>query len=226
MQTALQLVVNQSPKPQAQRPKSKDVRAQTLRAIHATWRKICPDLEGEELRAARIAFASRVLNIRKPLKSMSKLSPKQLGIVLDEMRRHERAPALPGVRALPARSTPEACVPNETAEIHHLATQAQVDTINKLIRYLNWSALGAQAFIVDKFKRHSSNMLTPPQANSCTVILFTIAARKRIKDRGFEGKISRTLIHAEFPALKRELGIDQKPSADYADYTEGETDGR
>lgn len=220
----MQLVTSQPKAPSSRRtPKNDNVRAQTLRAIHATWRKICPDLEGEDLRDARVAFATKALNLKKPLKSMGKLSSKQLGVVLDEMRRHERAPGLPGI---PVSSQQEAVGRTHddapSAEIHHLATQAQVDTINKLIRYLGWTAIGAQAFIADKFKRSSPRMLTPPEANSCTVIMFTIAARKRIKDRGFEGKISRTLIHAEFPALKRELGVDQKPSADFTGYIDEE----
>ena len=234
-QRALRLVDNQQSEVRRQKPvKNTDVRASTLRAIHATWRKINPDLEGEDLRDARLQFATQALGLKKPLTSTSKLSPAQLGRVLDEMRRHERAPGLPGMD-----TTTEGTEKNKStspvvdaAEVHHLATQAQVDVIRKLIRHLNWSAVGTQAFLTRTFKRTSEAMLTPQQANSCTMILFNIAGRKRIADRlqktaresqaaAMEAgrvaqkiempKISRALIQSEIPALKRELGIDQKP---------------
>src|SRR6185503_18598018 len=169
--------------------------------------KIC-DLEGEELRDARLEFATTALSLRKPLTSLSKLSPTQLGRILDEMRRHERAPALPGMPAVRTGSGSDRV--EESAEIVHLATGAQVQAIEKLRKYLGWSAIGLNAFIGDKFKGRTVNFLTPAEANSCQMILFTIAARKRIKDRGFKGKISRSLTQAEIPALKRELGIDRK----------------
>jgi hypothetical protein len=204
---------------EARRPKTaKDtgVRGSTLRAIHATWRKICP-LEGEELRDARLVFATHALGLRKPLTSTSKLSSAQLGRVLDAMREKERAPELPGVQS--QISTVKSQISNSpsdaAAEIHHLATAAQVTVLEKLRKHLGWSATGFQAFIVDKFKgKHSPALLTPPEANSCTMILLTIAARKRIKDRGFNGKISRAAIHAEIPALKRALDIDVRAAAD------------
>src|SRR6266567_7649938 len=98
MQTARQFNFNHGSEAARKKPAKKtDVRTQTLRAIHATWRKICPDLEGEELRDARIAFATRALNLKNPLKSTGKLSPSQLGRVLDEMRKRERTPSLPGI---------------------------------------------------------------------------------------------------------------------------------
>ena len=202
---------------EARRPKgSKDtsVRAATRRAIHATWRKICP-LDGEELRDARIAFASKVLGLRKPLKSTSTLSSAQLGRILDAMRAMERAPELPGVTVraglVPARS--RATTADAGAAIVHLATAAQVTTLEKLRVHLGWSATGFQAFIVDKFEgKHSPSLLTPAQASSCTMILLTIAARNRLKNRGFNGKISRQLIRAEIPALKRALEIDVRAS--------------
>ena len=73
------------------KPTTDSVRAATLRAIHVTWRKVAFDLEAEELRDARLAFCTEVLNLRKPLKSIRKLSPAQLGRILDAMRELERA---------------------------------------------------------------------------------------------------------------------------------------
>jgi hypothetical protein len=212
MQTARQFRFNHREEAAREKGSRKtDVRASTIRAMHATWRKIC-DLEGEELRDARLQFATRALNLRKPLKSTGKLSPAQLGIVLDAMRRLERSPALPGVvdSRFALNADRMSALPAE-GEVIHLATDAQVAAIEKLRVYLNWSAIGTQAFINNKFRRASARFLTPAQANSCTMIMLTIAARKRIKDRGTAGKISRVMIRSEIPALKRELNIDQKP---------------
>ena len=213
----LTLVPNTANHPPANRRTRKptDVRGQTLRAIHATWRKIGPSgLDGDELREARLAFATKALSLKKPLTSIQKCSPAQLGRILDAMRELERTPTLPGVDSSPVAR--HLSTDAEGAEIIHLATHAQVSAIERLRNYLGWTAIGLQNFIIDKFNgKHSPVLLTPADANSCTMILLTIAARKRIKDRGVAGKISRTMIHAEIPALKRELGIDQKPPAEH-----------
>ena len=193
--------------------KPTNVRGQTLRAIHATWRKIAPPgLDGDELREARLTFANTVLRLNPRIESFSdkRMTSARLGAVLDAMRELERTPSLPGVEPAPVTRhlSPDA----EGAEIIHLATNAQVSAIERLRKYLGWTAIGLQNFLINKFNgKHSSSLLTPADANSCTMILLTIAARKRIKERGVTGKISRALIHAEIPALKRELGIDQKP---------------
>ncbi len=139
-------------------PAKKTVRGETIKAIHATWRKIAFDLEAEELRDARLAFCTEALGLRKPLKSISKLSPAQLGRILDAMRELERAPSLPGAGfGVPTLvgTPPEGGTPS--AEIHHLATKAQTDAIGKLIRYLGWSAIGAQAFIAADFTEDEFN---------------------------------------------------------------------
>jgi hypothetical protein len=214
----MQLARQSKPKAASSRRTPKVIRGETMRAIHATWRKIC-DLEGDDLRAARLAFSERVLDLRKPLKSMTKLTPAQLGRVLDAMRERERAPGLFGVStsefrvAEPGTRNPEP----ETGEVFHLATSAQVEAIDKLFAYLGWSTGGFEKFLDEKFQRRSARMLTPAQANACTMILFTIAGRKRVLSGmqyldGDAPKISRALIRAEIPRLKRELGIDQQRS--------------
>jgi hypothetical protein len=204
--------------------KSTNVRTQTLAAINATWRKLCP-LEGEELRNARLAFATKALNLKGQLKSLSKCSPKQLGRIIDAMRLLEKQPVLSSQFSVVSAEAQSSKLKTETensaaeGEVTHLATSAQGAAIERLRNYLGWSAIGLQNFIIDKFNRkHSPALLTPAEANSCTMILMTIGARKRIVDRrrresgdGSQGKISRVMIHAEIPALKRELCIDQKP---------------
>lgn len=163
------------------------------------------------MRDARLAFATKALGLRKPLKSLSKCSPKQLGRIIDAMRERERAPGLPGVPTPDILKSEDA--EHEQAEVIHLATSAQGTAIERLRNYLGWTAIGLQKFIIDKFDgKHSPALLTPAQANSCTYILLRIAANKSIRARGFEGRICGSLLRAEMSQVKRELGIDQKPS--------------
>src|SRR4051812_16006740 len=132
-QTALRLVDNRQPnRGKDSRAAKPSVRAQTMRAIHATWKKVVRGIDvndKDELRSSRIAFANSVLRLNPPIESFSdkRLTSRRLGEVLDEMRRLERAPRLPGVsvgaRLVPARDRAR---PDETAEIIHLATDAQV----------------------------------------------------------------------------------------------------
>lgn len=203
--------------------KKKSVRAGTMQAIHATWRKVAPPtvVDAEDLRVERLNFATRVLNLNKPLDSMSGLSGAQLGRVLDAMREMERAPALPGGSPTVSEGYEDAgkmpALP--AAEIHHLATTAQVEAIEKLFdcEYLRWSVVKREEFLSKRFRRSSPRMLTTVQANHCTMILMSIAAHRRIKTRLVrvskkDQKVSRTMVHAEIPALKRRLGIDQQKS--------------
>jgi hypothetical protein len=132
------------------------------------------------------------------------------------MRERERAPGAALVQSpKPKVQSPE----GGTAEIHHLATTPQVEVIEKLFVYLGSSPSWIEKFLEGKFKRKSSRMLTPAQANSCTMILFNIAASRDIKQHlhwqrrtGEEDeiKVTREMIRQEIPALKRRLGIDQK----------------
>jgi len=194
------------------------VRTQTIRAIHATWRKVCFDLEDDELRDARIAFINNTLKFDPPIESMrdKRMTGKRLGHVLDEMRVLERGNLLPFERLLAADRRPAQQPtsvdghPSPEAEIHHLATNAQVEVIQKLIQHLAWSAIGKQAFLTKNFRRESERMLTPAQANSCTYILLRIAAAKSIKQTRNVKHVSSSMIREEIPKLKERLGIDQK----------------
>jgi hypothetical protein len=236
MQTALQLADNahaQSapsprPSPIGRGSKKRSVRTETMRAIHVTWKKVAFGIDvsdKDELRVGRLRFCEKTLGLRRTLKSMGSLSGAQLGRVLDEMRRLERAPALPGVVGaglVPARARAGTSpAPTDEAEIYHLATTAQVEAIDKLFAYLNWTPAGIERFIDSKFHRTSARMLTPAQANALTMIIFNIAASRDIRARGAQ-HACRLAIRQEIPRLKRALGIDQKPSADF---TEEEFDG-
>jgi len=203
MQLAKQSTSKAAPK---RRTPKRSAHAGTMQAIHATWRKVAPPtvVDAEDLRTERLSFAARVLNLNKPLESLSGLSGAQLGRVLDAMRELERAtsrPAAPhGVPTVDRRPS--------TVEIHHLATTAQVEAIDKLFDYLCWTTEGREGFLENKFRMTSRRMLTPVQANACMRILFNIAASRDLRARGAE-RATQAMIRAEIPALKRLLGIDQ-----------------
>jgi hypothetical protein len=195
----------------------KDARAATIAAIHITWSKIRRDLRGdkEELRDSRLQFMARVLN--REVTTSRGLSQAKLGKVLDAMRALESAPLLPG--GAPTVD-PQPSIANVPAEVHHLATESQVATIDKLFGCMGWSPEAIASFTEKRFKRKSPRLITPKQANSLTMILMNIAASRDIKRRWREetGRevehVSREMIRAEIPALKRRLGIDQKAEVD------------
>jgi hypothetical protein len=195
------------------RTPKKSARAATIAAIHITWSKLRRDLKGdkEELRESRLLFMSQVLN--REVTTSRGLSQAKLGKVLDAMRALESSPLLPG--GVPTVEQPPA-IESAPAEVHHLATEAQVATSDKLFGYLGWSPEAIASFTEKRFKRKSPRLITPKQANSLTMILMNIAASRDIKrrwkaERGREVEhVSREMIRAEIPALKRRLGIDQK----------------
>lgn len=233
MQLAVQNTDNQPADKKPARSK-KDARAGTIAAIHITWGKICrgKKLDKDELRQARLDFMSTVLN--REVTSAAGLSQAKLGKVLDAMRDLEREPLLPGANVgaglVPARER-VGTSPTPTADVVHLATAPQVAAIDKIFLHLGWRLESVEKFVLDKFKVKSHRMLTVKQANSLTMILLNIAASHAIKQRWKEEagrdveKVSRAMIRAEIPALKRRLGIDQKPSADSTDYAEEELEG-
>lgn len=203
----------------------KDARAGTIAAIHITWSKIRRDLKGDkdELRESRLQFMSQVL--KRDVKSSRDLSQAKLGKVLDAMRDLERSPTLPGgVPTVDRRQMTDGQPSSVAGQVHHLATEAQVAVIDKLFLHLGWRLESIEAFLSKRFKTKSQRMLTPAQANSLTFILLRIAASHDIKDRTKVERVSNAMIRAEIPALKRRLGIDQKPSADRRPTTEEEDD--
>jgi len=197
------------------RASTRSTRARTIAAIQITWKKIRRDLrDPEELREQRLAFMADVLKLRKPLGSTRDLTDKQLGRVLDRMRELEGQPELPGAQSIHAPLPFHSSAVNgveEAAEIIHLATAAQVSTIEKLLAFLGWRQAAQEAFLQKRFERSSPRLLTPAQAHSLTMILLNIGAAKEIRSRSEMNRVSRVMIRAEIPALKRRLGIDQKP---------------
>jgi len=211
----MQLVTQSNVKTGSDRERAKrtkkDARAGTIAAIHITWKKLRPDLrhDKDELRESRLAFMSQVL--KREVTSSRDLTLRKLGKVLDAMRELERAPLLPGALLAPERRS-EAVA--GLGEVVHLATEFQVVALNKIFDHLRWSLEAIEGFLFKRFKTKSHRMLTPDQANKLTMILLTIAASRDIKNRTKVERVSRAMVRAEIPALKRRLEIDQKPADD------------
>jgi hypothetical protein len=199
------------------RTSQRSTRSKTIAAIQITWKKIRRDLcDPEESREQRLTFMAGVLNLKRPLESTRDLTDKQLGRILDRLRELEWQPELPDTQSIHALIANPTEATNE-AEIVHLATEAQVATIEKLVKFLGWGRQAQEAFLQKRFKRTSPRMMTPKQAGSLTMILLNIAASKSIRDRSQVKRVSRVMTRAEIPALKRRLGIDQRPATDELD---------
>ncbi len=192
--TALKRTFNQSSKPS-------ELRRKMLASIQIQWKQMRPDLHGDDaaLREERLAYVTDLLNLKKPLTSLSLLSDKQLGVVLDGFRRRQESPR-------PVETKPSVA---PTADIHHLAGSEQVFTIGKIFNYLNWSVETRAEFIAERFKRPNPAMLTPRQANSLTMILLTVAANKDLREAGAT-RISRRDTNAYIPTLKSKLEIGER----------------
>lgn len=189
-------------------------RAKMLSKIHLEFGKLCPGLSAEETREARLDFCTKVLSLRAPLESMRRLSDAQLGRVIEAIKAEKRQPRLPGndVYQICPASPNTSCGPEQmgAAEVIHLAGPEQVWAINQVFGHLHWSQSGREKFLQSKYKRSAPTMLTPKQANSCLVILFTIAAHRDLKAKHGWAKVPRSAIRQYIPELKSRLGIDQK----------------
>src|SRR6201999_3218974 len=94
--------------------------------------------------------------------------------------------------------------------IHHLAGPEQVWAIRQVLSHLGWSREGAENFIKTRYNRTTPETLTPKQANALLVILFNIAAARELKAKVGAGRaVTRAMIAAHIPELKRKLGIAQ-----------------
>lgn len=200
------------------RSMSPESRRSAYAAININWLQMRPDLRFEDtetIRAERLAWMASFLGITKPLASTTELSDKQLGLILEEMRR--MTGTTPKAKQPIARTgnvvqlsdfkkpTP---VESSGAEIEHLAGEAQIFTINKLVGAIGWTEEGFRDFLFQKFRRRSPRMLTFKKANSLTMILLNIAADKALRAQG-KTKITRKMTAEYIPVLKRKLEIDR-----------------
>lgn len=187
-------------------------RSRMIAAIHVTFKQVRRDLKGateDEIREERLAFINDTLRLKRPVKSMRDCTDRQLGLVLDALKRFDAQPALPNSKAVPVPATN-----TDGAEIIHLASAEQVYAINKLFDHLGWDFQTREDFLKKKFKRNAPTMLAQSQAQSATMILLTIAASREIRNRGGVARVSRAMVRAELPAIKARLGLDRKPAGD------------
>ncbi len=184
-----------------------DSRRRAIAAIQILWKQMRSDLhfDKETLREERLVWIAEFLALKRELKSITDLSDKQRGIVLEEMRR------LTGQASKTPESTTKFANPRiannpQSADVVHLAGEAQVFTINKLVGCIGWSEEGFRDFLFEKFRRRSPRMLTFKKANSLMMILFNIAADKELRAQG-KTKISRQMTAEYIPVLKKKLEI-------------------
>ena len=199
-----------------QRSMSPDSRRNAYAAINISWMQMRPDLRFEAkdaVREERLAWIASFLGLRS-LGSTTDLSDKQIGLILDEMRkmtgakpqRTAKLSATNVVRLADYKNPPIAESTN--AEIKHLAGEVQIYTINKLVAAIHWSDEGFKEFLFNKFKVRSLPMLTFKKANALTMILLNIAADKELRAQG-KTHITRKMTAEYIPVLKRKLEIDR-----------------
>jgi hypothetical protein len=213
--------------------KSATVRNRALGAVHIEFARMRRDLDKEELRPALHQYAAEVLNLSS-VESMADLTDRELGWVLDAMRKEMSvkkdagvqvaAPAGKVVRGKFGRGGSDSksqignlkegeeghagSVRPQEAEITHLASEAQTRTIAKLFDFLRWDHLGKrEEWLIKKFKVKSAKLLEYKKAHSCIRVLMNIAAHRALKRMAPEKPVSRAAINAWIPELKRRLEI-------------------
>ena len=194
-----------------------EMRRKMMAKINIEFPKLRPDLRHstEELREERLFFCQQVLGLRVVPSSLRDLTDKQLGRVIEAIKRERTNPPLPGYASHSLRQSGHSCEAkdmtpgNETAEIIHLAGPEQVWAINRVMDHLGWSAEGRARFLKPRFNRENPALLKPKEANSLLMILLNIAASNSLKRDGKVVKVTRAMIRHHIPTLKKELGIDQ-----------------
>jgi len=96
-----------------------------------------------------------------------------------------------------------------SAEIVHLASEAQIATAAKLFEnFVRWGTEKREEWLIKRFKgKRSVAMLTFKEANHLMRILFNIAVSRDIKRKTPGVEVSKAMIDAAIPDLKRRLGI-------------------
>jgi hypothetical protein len=177
-----------------------------MAALQIEWKKFYRGDQGES-RDARLDWLTYKLRLKRPLESTRDLSDRQIGLALDELRKAQRYPMLPNAEQLYRSPVAEAREAN--AKIIHLASDAQVYTIQVLFHDLGWSPAGQRKFLEARYKHGTAALLKPRQAHSLIAILLNIIASRDLKTAGYS-KITRAQMVAHVPEVKQRLGIDQR----------------
>lgn len=196
----------------ATRQKTEASRNRIFAAIHTRWGQMRPDLKrsSEESREELHRFAEAEL--RLAVTSLKDLSSQQLCRLLDSMARETTRRPAPGANlvSFPSPNTTISKPRAGEAEVVHLAGESQTWAIDRVFDYIGWGEEARSRFLDNKFRRKNAAHLTPRQAHSCLMILFTVAASKDLKAQGHK-RVPRDLAQEYIPKLKEKLGIDQEP---------------
>jgi hypothetical protein len=184
-------------------------RQKMIAAVQIEYKRANPYLEDkDEQRAARLDFITKLLNLRRPCESITELSDQQLGIVLDELRRQSgQAQPTQSNTNLRFLQKSENSYSGES-EVIHLATKAQVFTLEKLVEFIGWTEEQRTSFMQKRFRCAKFAMLTFKKATSVTNILLRIAAQKDLKQRG-KTTCTTAEINRQIEVVKTKLQIDQ-----------------
>ena len=199
-----------------QRSMSVESRRASYAAININWLQMRPDLRFESkeiIREERLAWITSLLDLARPLSSLTKLTDGQIGIVMDEMRRmtgtkSEPKPKPPQTRGNVVqlsdykKNTPKV---KSEAEIKHLTSEEQLFTLEKLETYIGWTTQQRENYLRPRFGPANFQMLTFQQANALMIQLLNIAAHKDLKAMG--KKTGRTENAKYIPTLKKKLGV-------------------
>ncbi len=165
-------------------------------AVVLEFRSQFPGLDKSEESDERNAFVGKLLNLRKPIGSITELSGAQLGLALDLMKgkQKKQAGSLRSDRNVIFLSAER-------------ASKEQIFTIRKLLNYLKWSDEARTDFLTKRGFPANIETLRFKKATSLTNILLNIAAHKDLKSQG--KKTGRAAQAKYLKTLKRKLEIDQ-----------------
>jgi hypothetical protein len=215
-------------------------RSKMIAKIQIEFPKLRPDLDpkmdADALRSARLEFCGETLGLTRAPKSLTKLTDRDLGRILDAITARQppepresarvdgpRPVTVCNIRQLrpkTAQALSELAIAAEAdtsqSEIHrtksgeviHLAGNEQTWAIGRLFEYLEWSPQRRRTYISGRWRTSSERTLKPDQATALLYQLLRIAASRDLKlQRGREAIIPAADLAKEIPALKKRLGI-------------------
>lgn len=190
-----------------QRSMSPQSRNGAYAAMNIMWLQMRPDLQWETkdvIREERLVWIAEFLGLKRGLKSTTTLTDKQIGVVLEEMRRLTGS-----VPKAPAKTRAANIVefPNPNgADVIHLASEEQQFTVRKIIEFLGWNVERTEEFLRDRFNCPNVAMLRFEKANSLMMILLNIAAHADLKAKGMMTGRAATAKHIKFIKKKLQIG--------------------
>jgi hypothetical protein len=177
-------------------------------AMNIMWLQMRPDLQWESkdvIREERLIWIQTFLGLKRGLKSTTDLNDKQIGVVLEEMRRLTGTSS-PKPNNTPFGKKPDLKIPSCGADVIHLASEEQQFTARKLFEFLGWNVERIEEFLRDRFNCPNVAMLRFNKANSLMMILLNIAAHADLKAKGLPTGRAATAKHIKFIKKKLQIG--------------------